>query len=286
MPNIQRHLMNNLNWLDVMATESSKFKKGFRGMALTGWQRYDHFAILCELLPVSLPSLAINLVASEYGFFNSSVQGNVLKELECVGTHRHLEEPLDFNADPYLYERMSWCYFPGSSLFKMTRAVQNAEKDVNEFISKVRHQQAWLTDYNMRRNYSSPFRVDEALMTWIIHRNTIFDLIRSAKSALREVFDEFTVAEWIEQRIYPMYKQIMELKKQSDQLKAVPHWSRRPLMPLKELEEFGIGVDSDGEDNFGDEREKGSKFSNINDQTVRPKRLIQAPDFYRSPRKW
>jgi hypothetical protein len=34
-----------------MGTEEEKFKDGFRGIAITGWQRYDHFAVLAELLP-------------------------------------------------------------------------------------------------------------------------------------------------------------------------------------------------------------------------------------------
>ena len=32
-----------------------------------GWSRYDHFAVLCELLPASLPSLVINLMVASLG---------------------------------------------------------------------------------------------------------------------------------------------------------------------------------------------------------------------------
>lgn len=43
VPNVKRHLENNLNWLSLMSTEESRFQKGFRGIAVTGWQRFVHF---------------------------------------------------------------------------------------------------------------------------------------------------------------------------------------------------------------------------------------------------
>ena len=64
VPDIQRHLNNNLNWLALMAQEEPRIRGGFRGIVLTGWQRYDHFAVLCELLPAAIPSLAVNLLAT------------------------------------------------------------------------------------------------------------------------------------------------------------------------------------------------------------------------------
>lgn len=39
VPNAKRHLENNLRWLEVMTAENSKFKNGFAGIVLTGWQR-------------------------------------------------------------------------------------------------------------------------------------------------------------------------------------------------------------------------------------------------------
>jgi hexosaminidase len=44
-------LENNKAWIEVMAEQNKNFKS-IRGIAITGWQRYDHLATLCELFPV------------------------------------------------------------------------------------------------------------------------------------------------------------------------------------------------------------------------------------------
>jgi hexosaminidase len=49
--NTKRHLENNMAWIEVMAEQNKNFKS-IRGIAITGWQRYDHLATLCELFPV------------------------------------------------------------------------------------------------------------------------------------------------------------------------------------------------------------------------------------------
>ena len=50
MPNAKQHLENNVAWLEVIKEQKDKFTL-FRGLVITGWQRYDHFATLAETFP-------------------------------------------------------------------------------------------------------------------------------------------------------------------------------------------------------------------------------------------
>ena len=46
---------------NALSPSNPSVRMRFRGIALTGWSRYDHFAVLCELLPSSVPSLVLGL---------------------------------------------------------------------------------------------------------------------------------------------------------------------------------------------------------------------------------
>ena len=97
-----------------MASQESKFKhQGFTGIVLTGWSRYDHFAVLAELLPAAVPSLVTNLISVNHGYFNSSWQSELYKALDCHGESRLYEDFIDLESDPLLHEKMSWCFFKG-----------------------------------------------------------------------------------------------------------------------------------------------------------------------------
>lgn len=85
VPPMKRHLENNLRWIALMHAEASRFTMGIQGLALTGWQRYDHFAVLCELLPIAIPSLALCLTSTSKGYFEIDAKENALMSvLTCV----------------------------------------------------------------------------------------------------------------------------------------------------------------------------------------------------------
>ena len=62
-------MANHKLWTAVLA---ERLHRGtcLGGVIVTGWSRYDHFGILCELLPAALPSLALSLFTLASGAFN------------------------------------------------------------------------------------------------------------------------------------------------------------------------------------------------------------------------
>ncbi|KAG8221886.1 hypothetical protein J437_LFUL006704, partial [Ladona fulva] len=80
LPITSYHISNHMAWIKVLNEERGKFKN-FRGIAFTGWSRYDHFATICEMLPVSIPCLALCLKSWNDGEFNPTIHESISKEL-------------------------------------------------------------------------------------------------------------------------------------------------------------------------------------------------------------
>uniref|UniRef100_A0A7N5JRU8 beta-N-acetylhexosaminidase n=1 Tax=Ailuropoda melanoleuca TaxID=9646 RepID=A0A7N5JRU8_AILME len=78
----EHHLRNNMQWLQVAASGPSDM---LQGIVLTGWQRYDHFSVLCELLPVGIPSLAVCLQSLLHGTVPCSSQAAWSRAPDALG---------------------------------------------------------------------------------------------------------------------------------------------------------------------------------------------------------
>lgn len=241
VPDARRHLENNLRWLDVMNQQNQLFKDGLSGIILTGWQRYDHFAVLCELFPAALPSLALSLLAVSHGYFNQSLKTQLLSALSCPEHGSGRPTPfIALEIDSHLWDKLGRCMFPGSPIFRLMYRLHNAENEVLEYLKTTNHQKGWLTSYNVRHNYSLPLRIDELTSDLPRIYHSLLALNRAAYDTMNEIFDYYTIAEWIEQRIYPYIIELEKIQNYSSVLKTVSSWPSRPLPPLKDLQRLGV----------------------------------------------
>lgn len=223
-PDLQRHSKNNLAWLKILqATKGVQF----RGIVLTGWTRYDHFAVLCELLPVSVPSLLLNLLLVSHPHQpKSQVIHLWTRALACPPT---LIPDESLQSDPFQWHLRA-CAFPGSNLFSAVASYVVLQAQVDTLYTDVTQRQGWLTMYNVRHNFSSPWRLLEALSKGqqLVRELTAFR--NSTALIMGQYFDQFTVDEWLEQKVDPLTERMASLQHFVHVLVARDTWPRRPIM--------------------------------------------------------
>ena len=88
LPDIANRISNHIGWTNISS------QNRFTGVVLTGWQRFDHYASLCELMPVSIPSLRCCLAALDSPDIRHCPQG-MIGILFNVNIFSHLIVPID-----------------------------------------------------------------------------------------------------------------------------------------------------------------------------------------------
>lgn len=108
--NISRYLENQKSYTKLMDRHPSAARK-VSGIFVTGWSRFNHFNALCELLPVSIPSLIVDLYYLNYGIQGSAAWSAMKQELGCE-QQKYLRGVLSEWA-------IHGCSFPGNEVFEL-----------------------------------------------------------------------------------------------------------------------------------------------------------------------
>ncbi|CAC5369951.1 HEX [Mytilus coruscus] len=150
--NIGYHIENHLVWLALQEKEKQKFQT-IRGYAVTGWSRYDHYAVLCELLPQALPSLGICLSVLNKGTFNADLHNGV-SELLKFKSHLPISPFQCLGAPP--------CDFPGHKVYRDMLDFNHLEASYEDLM----HNESiftWMNEYQIKRNFINPVHVGPLL---------------------------------------------------------------------------------------------------------------------------
>lgn len=196
IPNVQRHLRNHISWLSAIATHSKK-PLHFQGLALTGWQRYEHFGPLCELLPVGIPSLVLNLLTVSHGCYWDGLISKMRRQLHC--SQEDHKESFQIQSDPLLLKTMKSCAYPGSFIFQMASKYMSINQSVSILFNEICH---------LRTHRVNIEQIQKDLYELIITLNGIY---YDSRTYLSEVYDMFTVTEWVTQNLKPLGKKTSEL---------------------------------------------------------------------------
>ncbi|NXU47404.1 HEXDC Hexosaminidase, partial [Turnix velox] len=201
-PPLSYHLKNHLSWLKVMQALPRLAPLRFQGIVLTGWQRYDHYSVLCELLPVSIPSLAICLQTLVNGGFTEEAKRKVL-------------DVLGFQS---MQLEQSTCegrgVFPGADIYHM---VEQVNGHLKESILKALEEESaikgWFSPYHRKRQFGNP-RNMESFGSKVLKLHEDWEsFVRDLRTQLEKVYFPDMVEEWMEENVNPYLDQLRDLVK-------------------------------------------------------------------------
>ncbi|XP_054834851.1 hexosaminidase D isoform X1 [Eublepharis macularius] len=193
---IRHHLENHQQWLKVAEGTPAGI---IRGITLTGWQRYDHFSVLCELLPVGIPSLAICLQALKNGGYSEKVKEDV-EQLLGISS---------LEIDTFMSDVSGT--FPGSEILSLvTQIAFYLKPSVDELLENNRYVTGWFSPFHRKRKKIHPIMIHlfqpdalRLLTKW----NTV---TQELQTAMEKVFYRSAAEEWVEENVQPSLQRLQD----------------------------------------------------------------------------
>lgn len=232
MPDAAKHSANTLAWVATGQRAQRQAGLGVAGLIITGWSRYDHFAVLCELLPPATPSLVLTLLTAAHGSLTSAALRDAHALLQCPP---HVA--LDPARDPHLWAARE-CAFPGANAAALLHRYALLREEVVAVRREAQERGGWLTAYNLRHNFSSPERVRQATASLGALTSSLHSLYEEARAVLRQYHDYHTTTEWLEQHLDPLNNTLNTLTTAAATLTGITTWPRRPLNYLQDYQYY------------------------------------------------
>ncbi|KAJ8345032.1 hypothetical protein SKAU_G00292250 [Synaphobranchus kaupii] len=209
------HLNNHLSWIKVINSMSNYPSISFRGIILTGWQRYEHFTVLCELLPVGIPSLAVCLKTLQHGEFSEKAQMEIQHLLGC-----------SIKIEKGICEGSG--AFSGSDVYNMILQIdQDLQKQTDELM-KHYHVRGSFSYYHRKYNFANPRNLrffTEKLQKLLANWESFLENLRRQ---METIFFPDAIEEWMEQNV----NQHMDgLRKMAHDANRIEKLKGRPKSP-------------------------------------------------------
>lgn len=200
---LERYVSNQEAWVREIARYKPQIK--FDGIILTGWSRFDHFATMCELLPMALPCLAVCLKTIVTN--NKQIQ----YEAECLASMN----------------------LPGHELVALINKFSELrEKCMALARGDLVH--TWMNPWQLEHSYINPLQVESIA----IEAQDCLEKLYELEPQLRAQFEALTgprsTAEWIGSKLNPLQEQMQDLFDQANERASM----EPGIWPMRQVVEY------------------------------------------------
>ncbi|KAI4896799.1 hypothetical protein NFI96_026708 [Prochilodus magdalenae] len=202
---VKHHLDNHLAWLKVIGFMPQYPSLVFQGIALTGWQRFEHFIRLCEILPVAIPSVATCLQTLKYGSFNEEAQKSLQDILGC-------KMQLDANI---CEGRGS---FAGAEVYYMVHKIHTELQSAVDEMMKDHFLRGSLSRYLRKYNFANPRNLKYFKDRMKKLRDDWETFLDSFRKEMETIFYPDTVEEWMEDNVNEQMNRLRSIVEDAERI--------------------------------------------------------------------
>ncbi|KAH7731871.1 hexosaminidase [Aphelenchoides avenae] len=209
------YIRNHESWVTQMSRVYNEFDY-FQGLVFTGWSRYDHLAVLAELFPIGVPSLAMSV--------ETIVEGRPLN-----GRYPKTTEWLHCSPQPEMGFTYG-CNFPGSKIYELVNEYYQQRQQLRKYIATDFEFNGWLANYAERYTYSSPMYIDKILPFVDVYLQPLERIEADLRTAMAPIYFEETIDEFILTYMSEDLELLRHRKKVGEKILVRRTFEKRPFV--------------------------------------------------------
>nr|CAD2141152.1 unnamed protein product [Meloidogyne enterolobii] len=186
------YIRNHEAWIQQMTKIYKEFDR-FQGLIITGWSRYDHLAVLCEMLPVGIPTLSMSAET-------------ILAGRPLDGRYEKTSKLLHCDA-PYKPGFAYGCEFPGKRVYELVNEYSTFSQQLRKYIDTDFEFNGWVSILTENWNSSSPMYIKKVL-TYI---NYYLQPLERIENELRHELNLYFYPEAVDEFILTYMSKDLEL---------------------------------------------------------------------------
>lgn len=208
-PDVQNRVENQNKWNNFIRNQIDGDSDSLVGRILTGDSKSDHFARSVDLLPVSFPSLVLNVL---------KMKTNSIRPLYSLVDSTNYDEILNcsFNStkDDILYDMnfyLEQCSFEELKLISLMLELDRLRPVISKLYAKMYENNNWFSLYHLENAFYNPLFLKQSFGSNYFYEpyNAFFQLYDQISEEMTKFFTSNVIEEWKLQHV-EMYNEKMK----------------------------------------------------------------------------
>ncbi|CAI5446235.1 unnamed protein product [Caenorhabditis angaria] len=215
----EHYIKNHESWINQFSMVYQDFE-AIEGLIMTGWSRYDHLAVLAELGPIGLPTLAMSM--------ETILEGRQLRgDYPVTSELLQCTPPIDNGYSA------TGCRFPGSRIYEIVNDLYQKRRQLKAYRDDDYELNGWMSRLSDEYSVSSHWYIDKIQPMIEMYGVPLEQIEKDLRFEMSKIFYQDTIDEFIFTYIGEDLDWIRRKRKTMQRISELRNFPIRPFFDEK-----------------------------------------------------